>query len=352
LTTFRAILLIALACVGNGCNSSNRSIESHLFHGETMGTTFSVKIVGNFNSAHLESLRSSITDTLTKIDEAMSTYREDSELSRFNQWMTTEPFHVSGDTLSVFQKALEISELTGGAFDITVEPLVAAWGFGPVGKQKKIPTDDELEKLLSRVGYDKLEIDPITSTIRKLDPLLSCDLSAIAKGFAVDRVSDLLENAGVMGYLVEIGGEIRASGKNDLQRAWNVAIERPGPGIPVVHRLLALRNSALATSGDYRNYYEIEGRRISHTIDPRTGQPVNHGLASVSVVAETCMEADAIATALEVLGAEDGYVLAIEQGWAVLLINRHADGTLNDRESPAFTKLISPDNRLFFQTLQ
>ena len=346
------ILLIALACFGDGCTSSNRSIESHLFHGETMGTTFSVKIVGNFHSARLESLGSSITDTFTKIDEAMSTYREDSELSRFNQWMTTEPFQVSGDTLSVFQQALEISKLTGGAFDITVEPLVSAWGFGPTGKPEKIPTDDELKKLLGRVGYYKLEIDPIASTIRKLDPLLSCDLSAIAKGFAVDRVSDLLESARVMDYLVEIGGEIRTSGQNDFQRAWNVAIERPGPGAPVVHRLLALSNAALATSGDYRNYYEIEGRRISHAIDPRTGQPVSHGLASVSVVAETCMEADAIATALEILGAEDGYTLAVEQGWAALLINRQADGTLHDRESPAFTKLTSLDNRLSFKALE
>ena len=179
----------------------------------------------------------------------------------------------------------------------------------------------------------------VASTIRKLDPRLSCDLSALAKGFAVDRVADLLEAEGVVGYLVEIGGEIRTFGRSEHSRLWRVGIERPGPGTPAVHRLLVLDDLALATSGDYRNYYEVDGRQISHAIDPRTGHPVSHGLASVSVIAPTCVQADAIATALAVMGPEEGYALAVERGWAALLVGRHQDGTLYDRETPAFTEL-------------
>ena len=339
----RVALLLALACGGHGCTSTDRPAASHLFQGETMGTTFSVKVVGDLDDTRVEMLRSSITHTVEQIDAAMSTYREDSELTRFNQSRTNHPFPVSGDTLVVFQRAVEVSEQTGGAFDITVGPLVDAWGFGPEGQPDTFPSDDEIDRLLDRVGYRKLEIDPVTSTIRKLDPLVSCDLSALAKGFAVDRVSELLDTEGVMGYLVEIGGEIRTSGSNDLRRAWQVAIERPDPGTPAVYRLLALSDLALATSGDYRNYYQLDDRRISHTIDPRTGRPVSHGLASVSVIAPTCMEADAIATALEVLGPEDGYALAVEHGWAALLVGRREDGTLYDRETPAFGKLAWPD---------
>ena len=272
----------------------------------------------------------------------MSTYRPESEISRFNRARSTDPFPVSADTLAVLRHAREISELTGGAFDVTVGPLVDAWGFGPAGEPAAPPTEGDIERLRRQVGFRKLRIDHAASSIRKLVPGLSCDLSALAKGYAVDRVADRLHAEGIDSYLIEVGGEVRAGGLSPRGDAWRVGIEQPGPGPPAVQRLVRLRDRALATSGDYRNYYEVGGRRISHTIDPRSGRPIDHRLASVSVVAPLGVRADAIATALGVLGPDAGYELAAAQGWAALLIVRRGDGTLHERETPAFAALALP----------
>ena len=186
-----------------------------------------------------------------------------------------------------------------------------------------------------------LEMDDDTRRIRKSRPAVQSDLSALAKGYAVDRVAVLLDSGGdvIEGYLVEVGGEVRTRGRNEDGRPWRVGIERPVDGPPSIQRVLELTDAALATSGDYRNFFEHEGRRYSHTIDPRTGYPVDHGLASVSVVADSCVRADALATALEVLGPEEGFALAQEQGWAVFLITRQADGTLTEQTTPEFPAL-------------
>ena len=285
-----------------------------------MGTTFAVRVVSDtLSDRRVASLRVVIEDALEDIDQKMSTYRLDSELSRFNSARSTDPFPVSTETLAVFQHALEISELTGGAFDVTVGALVDAWGFGPSGQPAAFPTDADIERLQEHVGYQQLELDLVASTVRKSDPMLSSDLSALAKGYAVDRVVELLRAEGLESSLVEVGGEVRTMGRSERGDAWRVGIERPVVGPPTVHRLVRLRDRALATSGDYRNYYEVGGRRISHTIDPRTGRPVTHDLASVSVIAQLCVRADAIATALEVLGPDEGFAMALAQDWAALL---------------------------------
>ena len=336
--------LFSVLAIGSnlvGCSQVDDVPESHLFRGATMGTTFSVQVVGRLDEVRLAKLKSGIERSLMQVDAAMSTYREDSEVTLFNRWRTTDPFSVTRDTLMVFQVAVEMSELTGGAFDVTIGGLVDAWGFGPSGKPPGIPTKNDLDRLVGQVGYRKLEIDPSALTIRKLDPLLSVDLSAIAKGFAVDRVSDLLQAEDLVGHLVEVGGEVRTFGYNGRHTPWRVGIERPSPGFPSVYRRLALIDHALATSGDYRNYYEIGDTRISHTIDPRTGRPVTHSLASASVIAPTCIQADAMATALAVLGPKEGYALAVEHAWAALLVGRYDDGTLFDRETTAFKELTA-----------
>ncbi len=303
-----------------------------------MGTTFAVRVVSDtLSDRRVASLRVVIEDALEDIDQKMSTYRLDSELSRFNSARSTDPFPVSTETLAVFQHALEISELTGGAFDVTVGALVDAWGFGPSGQPAAFPTDADIERLQEHVGYQQLELDLVASTVRKSDPMLSSDLSALAKGYAVDRVVELLRAEGLESSLVEVGGEVRTMGRSERGDAWRVGIERPMAGPPTVHRLVRLRDRALATSGDYRNYYEVGGRRISHTIDPRTGRPVTHDLASVSVIAQLCVRADAIATALEVLGPDEGFAMALAQDWAALFVGRREDGTLYERETPAFT---------------
>ena len=332
-------LLPVLLCAG-ACLPAGDRPAVHVFEGPTMGTTFAVRVVADdLGDARVATLRTTIEQTLAGIDERMSTYRPESEVSRFNRAHTTDPFRVSADTLAVLRHALEISELTDGAFDVTVGPLVDAWGFGPAGEPSALPTERDIERLRRRVGFRQLRIEPATSSLRKLVPQLSCDLSALAKGYAVDRVAERLRAEGLGSYLVEVGGEVRAGGLSPRGDAWRVGIERPGPGPPAVQRLVRLRDRALATSGDYRNYYEVAGRRVSHTIDPRSGRPVDHGLASVSVVDPLCVRADAIATALGVLGPDAGYELAVAQGWAALLIVRRDDGTLRERETPAFTAL-------------
>ena len=308
-----------------------------------MGTTYSVKAVTETASAEPAALQTAIQHRLEEIESRMSHYRPDSELSRFNRFAATTPYPMSRETLNVVQQALAVNRVSGGAFDITVGSLVDAWGFGPSGRATSPPDAVTLDRLLVRVGFDQLVVDVEASTLRKRHPAVTADLSAIAKGFAVDAVSATLVDFGVTSYLVEIGGELRAAGSNEDGLPWRIAIERPQPGPPIVQRIVPLMDGALATSGEYRNFYDLEGARVSHTIDPRTGRPVVHRLQSVSVVADRCALADALATALEVLGPDDGYALAVEQGWAALFVVRNEDGALAERATPAFDRLVGLD---------
>ena len=281
-----------------------------------------------------------IRQVLERIEGRMSHYRPDSELSRFNRAATTEPQAMSRETLGVVAEALAVGRVSGGAFDVTVGPLVDAWGFGPPGRAPAAPDEATLAALRARIGSDLLEVDLAASTLRKRRANVIVDLSAIAKGYAVDAVAALLAERGFGDYLVEIGGELRAGGRNGRGKSWRVAVERPAPGAPVAQRIVSLANASLATSGDYRNFYDLDGARVSHTIDPRTGRPVTHGLLSVSVIAERCSLADARSTALNVLGPEDGYDLAAAQGWAALFVTDDGTGRLVERETPAFAAAV------------
>ncbi len=238
------------------------------------------------------------------VDTAMSTYQDDSELSRFNRH-GTEPFEVSDSMIEVVSEAQRIAELSSGAFDITVGPLVDAWGFGP-DPGGDPPDADTIAVLLADNGFRRLDVDPEQRTLQKENAAIRCDLSAIAKGYAVDRVALGLTDLGLVDFMVEIGGEVRAVGRNAVGEAWRIGIERPEAGSRGMWSAVALADAAMATSGDYRNYYEKDGVRISHTIDPRTGRPVTHRLASVRVIHPSCMTADALATAISVLGPEEG----------------------------------------------
>ena len=303
-----------------------------------MGTTFTVTVVGERLSADTdERLGAAIDDQLASLDAMMSTYDSGSEVSRFNALTSSDWFPVSPETATVFRRAREISEVTGGAFDVTVGPLVDAWGFGPPGPQPTAPSDADIARLLTTVGFAQIEIDEATPAIRKTHADVRSDLSAVAKGYAVDRVADLLDAARYDGYLIEIGGEVRTRGRRAGGQPWRVGIEQPIDGPSSLQRVIELSDAALATSGDYRNYIERDGVRISHTIDPRTGRPVTHSLASVSVIDALCVRADALATALEVLGPDEAYALASEHGWAALLIIRDEAGTYRERSTPAFS---------------
>ncbi|MCB1022723.1 MAG: FAD:protein FMN transferase, partial [Acidobacteria bacterium] len=310
------------------------------FAGAAMGTTWNVKILAPGELGDREQQAgAAIRDALEDVNSKMSTYVADSELSRFNAHRSSDPFPVSAETMAVFVEAKRIGELTGGAFDITVGPLVNAWGFGPADRREDLD-QAALDELRSHTGWDKLLIHEGEGTLVKLDPELYCDLSAIAKGYAVDRVSAALTAIGFPDHMVEVGGEVYANGHNGEGRPWRIGIEKPD-SVAGMQRVVGLDGLAMATSGDYRNYFERDGKRFSHEIDPATGRPVEHRTASVSVLEPTCAAADALATGLIVMGEERGYQRAVELEIAAQFLIREGDGFV-EKTTPAFDRFAGP----------
>lgn len=291
-------------------------------------------------------LRGRVQERLDRVNDRMSTWQPDSQLSRFERHEGVDWFEVSPETARVIGRAIEIADLSSGAFDPTVAPLVDLWSFGDEDVPRRIPSDAEIDAARERVGWRAIEVRDDPPAIRRTRPGIALDLSAIAKGFAVDEVCRELEAAGIGGFLVEVGGELRTKGAKPDGEAWRVGIERPHEGLDRrVYRSLVIGNRALATSGDYRNYFDVDGVRYSHTIDPATGRPITHRLASVSIVADDCTTADAWATALMVLGPERGYDLAVEEGIAAYLLVRRADGTgFDELATPAFDRITTTSN--------
>ena len=333
------IAAIGAAALGAACGARPAARSAGLsFGGQTMGSTYSVRIAGGrLDEALASAAQEAVSSAFDEVVRRMSTYDANSELGRFNRHAATTPFALSGDTLAVLARGQEVAALSGGAFDFTVAPLVAAWGFGAGASARgDAPSASALQV---PIGWRQLALDRVAGNARKSAPGLQADLSGIAKGYAVDRAAQALQALGVERYMVEAGGEIRTRGLNSEGRPWQIAIERPDAWPQQAHRIVALQGRAMATSGDYRNYYELDGRRISHEIDPATRAPVAHRLASVTVVHDECMFADAMATALFVLGPERGLELAHERNLAALFIVRTGDGTLRDLASPAFASL-------------
>ena len=317
----------------------DRSLE---ISGSTMGTTFSIKVIPGEGEGDRENLRRLIEEALDEVDQKMSTWKQDSEISRFNRQVDSDSFPISGMTFSVLETSLAVSSRSDGAFDVTVGPLVNAWGFGPPGELLETPEQGVLVALSEFTGFRFLSLHKDAGggfSVMKADPRVQIDLSGVAKGYAVDRVASRLESeAGIQRFMVEVGGEVRTKGTNAQGQNWKIAIESPSSTSRDLHTVVPLGEAAMATSGDYRNYYELEGQRISHTIDPRTGYPIRHGLASVTVVMESCAEADAWATALLVLG-DEGVDLAESEGIASLFLFRSVDGKgFEQRVTSAFTQ--------------
>lgn len=295
------------------------------FRGQTMGTTYRVKVAGA-DQVDDQTLRFGIDAELRRVNDQMSTYLKSSEITQFNQSDSTDWFDVSADFSHVVQLAQQIAKKTNGAFDVTVSPLVNAWSFGTTKRTQVVPDADRIKNLLELVGYKKLQVRLDPPSLRKTIPGLQIDLSSIAKGHGVDRVIQKLAELGANDVFVEIGGEIRTVGDKP-GGPWRVGIQRPDTAhekVMIAHPMLANESAgtSMATSGDYRINFTADGERYSHTIDPRTGSPIVHDLASVTVVAETCMQADAWATALNVLGMDAGLRFAKENGLHALLIVR------------------------------
>lgn len=296
------------------------------FKGQTMGTFYTVQVPGELPEETQAEYRTAIEGELESVDHRMSTYRDDSELMAFNRFADTVPYEVSAELFEVMTVAVDVGKRSGGAYDITIGPVVNAWGFGPQGFEMAGVDSEAIAALLELVGFEKLRFDAQAHTVAKERGALGCDLSSIAKGYAVDRVVAALTELGAENLWVELGGEVRAAGTNARGKAWRVGIERPHYPPRTVQRLVPLENTSMATSGDYRNYRELNGVRYSHILDPRTGWPIRHRLASVSVVHPQCMVADAFATALMVMGVEEGLALAEKEGLAAYFLVRDGDG--------------------------
>ena len=320
-----------------------------MLQGPTMGTYYRVRAVAD--SSDREAIRALVEQRLDAVDRAMSTYRADSEISRFNRLAAGQSQVFSEETWAVLGLAWRVREESRGAFDPTIGPLVDAWGFGAPGRDLSPapPADDDLTALRQAVGG--IELSSTDQGLLKLNARAALDLSAVAKGWAVDRVSEALLQAGYPNHLVEVGGEIRTGGHSPAANSWRIAIERPptrssdsdssaadapvSQGPPALQQVLPITDGALATSGDYRNYWQRDGVRYSHTIDPRTGRPVEHSLASASVFHTSCAVADAYATALMVLGPDEGLRWANERDLAALLLV-YGESDIEELPSAAF----------------
>ena len=332
----RSLLLVTcclFGCLLSSC-ASERPEQLHEFTGLTMGTSWSVRINAEELPVSRRQLHTEINAILNRVNMAMSTYLPESELTRINDTDSADWLTVSASLIYVLQAAQQINRLTQGAFDITAGSLVNTWGFGPE-RDLTVPGERQINKALRLVGPDKLQLDATNPALKKAHGGVHIDLSAIAKGFAVDEIAGYLDRQQLDNYLVEIGGEIRARGVNDENRPWQIGIENPVTGQRTVRSIIKLENMAMATSGDYRNYFEKDGISYSHTIDPRTGRPVAHGLASVTVLHPSTMLADAWATGLLVLGPDEGYAAALENGLAAYFIVR-TDTGFEEQSSPAF----------------
>jgi len=311
--TIRHWLALLVSLCLFGCSNKPEIIE---ITGSKMGTTYHITVIAD--QLPPDDLAQQIDQLLSRVDNSMSTYKNDSEITQFNRMPVNQLLEISQEFADVLNISRKVWELSDGAFDPTVGPLVDLWGFGVSPKADSVPSDQAINQALQKIGFDAIQLDGLL--LSKQKPI-ALDLSAVAKGYAVDSVANLLEMLAIPDYLVEVGGEIRVSGLNPENQLWRVAIEQPQL-IGMVNRVINLTDISLATSGDYRNYFEKDGVRFSHTIDPRTGRSIRHNLASVTVLTDSCAEADAWATAFSVIGANQAVQLADKIGLAAYLLVR------------------------------
>lgn len=340
----RKILVLAIAFLF--LTACDKAPEQLSFSGKTMGTTYHVKYIddGKTQLPEIAEVQRQLDELLKTVNDEMSTYQKDSEISQFNQNIeANQPFVISADFAKVVQEAIRLNKVTEGALDVTVGPLVNLWGFGPDKRLNKVPNAEQIAERAAIVGIDKFSLDMSREkpTLTKSVKGLYLDLSSIAKGFGVDKLAEHLEQLGVNNYLVEIGGELRGKGNNLQGQPWRIAIEQPtlaqGESVQII---APLHNLGMATSGNYRNYFEDEnGNRMSHIIDPSQLRPVSHNLASITVLAPTTMTADGLSTGLFVLGAEKALAIAEKEKLAVFLIIKKGDN-FETQMSSEFQKLI------------
>ncbi|MGZ8273633.1 MAG: FAD:protein FMN transferase [Burkholderiaceae bacterium] len=334
----RRLLLGALGSAALvACQPSTRSRDPRVhLTGESMGSTWNVKLDATGQAS--DALGAAVRSALQAVDQRMSLYRPESELSAFNAAPSGVPVPLSSELFAVLTAAQQISAWSGGAFDVTVAPAVETWGFG-IRKAQRVPAASEVAAGRSLVDWRALQLDPVQGTVTKRVAGLRVDLNGIAKGYGVDVATRTLDALGVAHYMVEVGGEVRTKGLNASAEPWQIGIEEPDATPQRARHVVPLSGRAMATSGDYRIYFEQDGRRYSHEIDPATVTPIAHRLCSVSVVADDCIRADALATALIVLGPDRAYAMAEASSIAAQFIERLPAGRFLDRMTSAFAAL-------------
>ncbi|WP_404376350.1 FAD:protein FMN transferase [Vreelandella aquamarina] len=320
-----------------GCSENDRPLESPVrFEGGIFGTYYQITLVDPLTQGEANALEEGILAELEDVDQAMSTYRDDSELVAFNQAPLNEWQPLSNELLEMLAVSRSVAEASDGAFDITIGDVVNLWSFGPEARPEEVPSDAELSERMATIGFDAVEVDTQRMQARRLRDVF-VDLSGVAKGHGTDRVAAYLDQQGIDNYLVNIGGGLIARGYRDIeaQTPWRIGIEVPQSGAPKAQHVVALEGMSVATSGDYRNYFEVDGERFSHLLDPRTGRPIKHQLASVSVFHPSNAWADAWATALTVVGSEKGMQLAVENNLNILMLVKDGE-RWRSLASPAF----------------
>ena len=328
--------LILVLVLGIGGIIRSQSVKNPSTGGETMGTGSSIKISGKLNDTQLAEISSQVDLALAAVNKQMSTWDPESEISQFNHSRTLEPFQCSAAFVRVVESALELSRKTNGAFDPTLQPLLNLWGFGSEAEESTVPDDETIAVIKKITGWDKIKVES-SSSLRKTEPEVSLALGAIAKGYGVDAVGRILEQAGLENWFVEIGGEVVARGLNSDGVPWKIGIQFPttNPMDISLQGIVHVTNGAIATSGDYRNYIEEDGVVYSHILDPRTGKAVRSTTASVTVSAPSCMLADGTATALFVMGPKAGlaWVEQTKQVEALFLIRTDAGEIIEEFSS-------------------
>lgn len=327
---FRTIWLALFGLAFLVSCTQETKVEPILLQGKTMGTTFSIKYFPTEQTPDANKLLQLVNAELVEINQLMSTYIPNSELSLLNKQQAGVKFPISEATAYVLKESMRINQISNGAFDVTVGPLVNLWGFGPNGRVTKRPSEEQLLEVRQWIGADSFTFND-NAVVKKHDKTY-IDFSAIAKGYGADVVADLISTQGVNSYLVEIGGELRINGEKPDGSSWSVAIEKPVSDSRQVQLIFQPGNMGMATSGDYRNYFEENGIRFSHTIDINTGEPITHNLVSVTVLHESAATADAVATAINVMGAEKGLALAEKHNIAVYMLVKSDNG---------FTEVVS-----------
>jgi thiamine biosynthesis lipoprotein len=338
----RAAAALLLLLAANAC--APESLQGERIEGEAAGASFAIELAERLAPAERAEVQKIVADALNRVSSKTSTSLPESDVSRLNRAGAGVETPISAETFEVLREALRVSELTGGAFDVTVLPLARLYGFGPGGPlSPEPPSEEQIASARARVGFRNLDLDDDSITVTKRIDSVECDLSGIGTGYALDIAAAALEERGYRDYRIEVDAEVRTRGKNAASEPWLASILKPGPGRGEVERNVPLSGFSMATAADFRGADAPEnlvGKLQAHLVDPRSGRPLDHGLVSVTVLGDTCLTAEALATGLLVLGPEEGFRLAQDEDLAALFLVRSATGALQERATPAFAELF------------